>query len=110
MFSVFLPISITDTTIDFYSLEGEVSVNKEEFTKAVRELFMWRENISATNFSAALFRLMCHADSNNAAKFVKGFPEYAVAYSLWYYSFTEEKFKESMQEIFKLNPEEVQNA
>ena len=110
MFPVFLPINITNEKIDFYSLEGETSVNKDEFLKSVKELINWRENIAATNFSAELFRLMCHADNNNAAKILKGFPSDAIAYSLWYYSQSEEKFKDIMKDLFKLDSEEVQNA
>lgn len=93
-FPVVLPIDETKNMLDFlFYLNGtKITVMKSDFENAFNEFMNWRNNISATNFSAELFRLMSHADFINAGKFFKGFPEQAIVYSLWENSKTEEQF------------------
>lgn len=98
-----LPVEITKDKITFLAYQSGTikTVKKEDLKKAYKEFLNWRENASATNFSAELFRLMCHADYINAGRFFNGFPEESIIYSLWSNSKTEQTFKEMTEYILK---------
>lgn len=98
-FPTVLPIKTTENTIEFFiaSDETKISVSRADFEKNFKEFMNWRNNVSATNFSSELFRLMCHADFINARKILKGFPVRSILYSLWYNSKTEENFEKTVK-------------
>lgn len=58
-------------------------------TDAIRELYFTTDSDC---FSSKLFNLFCKADRNNFRKLSSAFPEYAVAYCLWYFSKNQSEF------------------
>jgi hypothetical protein len=91
--------SFIDFDVDIKNFTDVFSFSKEEFNKAFKEFEHWRNDLTATNFSVQLFRLICKADSENMAKFLRGFPEHTIVYLLWYESPTEDEFYEKWGNI-----------
>ena len=57
---------------------------KESVHKAMQNLYYWRKDIGATNFTSMLFHFLSKADDKNKMKIFVGFPEEAICYLLWY--------------------------
>lgn len=91
--------SFIDFDVDIKNFTDVFSFSKEEFNKAFKEFEHWRNDLTATNFSAQLFSLICKADRENMAKFLCGFPEHTIVYLLWYESPTEDEFYEKWGNI-----------
>jgi hypothetical protein len=64
---------------------------RKELHHAIKELYFWQYG-DGTNFNSLLYNLFRKADIGNFSKLSKGFPEFAVAYLLWYNSNDSEQF------------------
>lgn len=98
--------SFIDFDVDIKNFTDVFSFSKEEFNKAFKEFEHWRNDLTATNFSAQLFKLICKADSENMAKFLRGFPEHTVIYLLWYGSRSTEDFFKTWGNVQIKEPEQ----
>ena len=98
-------IDETKNTIDFLEIisNRKITLIKEDFEKAVKELNYWQQDRSASNFHSLLYNLICKADSLNSEKLLKGFPDEMVAYLLWCQS---EVFDETFNEFNILEKDE----
>lgn len=81
-----------------FKLSGpeDAIVSRYSFKKALQKLYYWQK--SDTNcFSDLLFVLIAKADMENMKKLNKAFPEYILAYTVWYYSDDPEKLFENWE-------------
>ena len=62
----------------------KAQVMRENMYKAMENLYYWRRDLSATNFSSMLYTLLCKADDRNKMKIFVGFPEETICFLLWY--------------------------
>ena len=63
----------TKNMIDFEELTSGIKIclMKSNFNLTLERFKFWRNNLTATNFTAQLFNLICHADDPNKIKFLK---------------------------------------
>lgn len=78
----------TKSMLDFEELTSGIKIclMKSDFSTVLERFKNWRKDNFATNFTAQLFNLMCHADDVNKIKFLKGFPTETIIFLLWYTS------------------------
>ena len=92
----------TKNMLDFEELTSgmKICLMKSDFNRVLERFKNWRKDNYATNFTAQLFTLMCHADDMNKINFLKGFPTETTIFLLWYTSkFGEEGFLKEYSNI-----------
>lgn len=97
----------TKNMLNFEELTSGIKIclMKSDFSKVLERFKNWRNDNFATNFTAQLFNLMCHADDVNKIKFLKGFPTETTIFLLWYTSKGEEEFLREYSNIIVENNE-----
>lgn len=71
-------------------------VSRFTFKSALKKLYHWQHS-STECFSDLLFVLIGKADVNNLQRLNIAFPEYVLAYSVWYYSDDPDKLFENWE-------------
>lgn len=66
----------------------------DQLQNAIKELYFWKRNLAATNFTAQLYSLMQKADVRNYHRLRQVFPFEAQALELWQSSEDEDTFFE----------------